>query len=103
MTKQAEAAKLAAVERTTGWRTMMGTPASRRVMWERFEVMGIYQVSPSVEPSALAFNEGRRSLALQVMNDLLAECPDLYDRMVAENRKRLAVELAQSQLDGGEE
>ena len=104
MTKKEQAAKLAAVERTEGWRTMMGTPASRRVMWEQFEVMGLYQVSPSVEPAALAFNEGRRSLALQVMNGLLAECPDLYDRMVTENRKRLAVELAQSQLnDGGEQ
>ena len=102
MTNQADAVKLAALERTAGWRTMMGTPASRRVMWERFEVMGIYQVSPTVEPAGLAFNEGRRSLALQVMNDLLAECPDLYDRMVSENRKRLAVELAQSQLEGGE-
>lgn len=103
MTNQADAVKLAALERTAGWRTMMGTPASRRVMWERFEVMGIYQVSPTVEPAGLAFNEGRRSLALQVMNDLLAECPDLYDRMVSENRKRLAVELAQSQLEGGDE
>ena len=103
MTNQADAVKLAAIERTAGWRTIMGTPASRRVMWERFEVMGIYQVSPTVEPAGLAFNEGRRSLALQVMNDLLAECPDLYDRMVTENRKRLAVELAQSQLEGGEE
>jgi hypothetical protein len=103
LTNQTDAVKLAALERTAGWRTMMGTPASRRVMWERFEVMGIYQVSPTVEPAGLAFNEGRRSLALQVMNDLLAECPDLYDRMVTENRKRLAVELAQSQLEGGEE
>jgi len=103
LTNQADAVKLAAIERTAGWRTIMGTPASRRVMWERFEVMGIYQVSPTVEPAGLAFNEGRRSLALQVMNDLLAECPDLYDRMVTENRKRLAVELAQSQLEGGEE
>jgi hypothetical protein len=103
LTNQTDAAKLAAVERTTGWRTIMGTPASRRVMWERFEVMGIYQVSPTVEPAGLAFNEGRRSLALQVMNDLLAECPDLYDRMVTENRKRLAVELAKSQLNGGDE
>ena len=103
MTNQADAVKLAAIERTAGWRTIMGTPASRRVMWERFEVMGIYQVSPIIEPYALAYNEGKRSLALQVMNDLLAECPDLHDRMVSENRKRLAVELAQSQLEGGEE
>lgn len=102
MTKQAEAAKLAAIERREGWRTMMSTPAARRVMWERFEVMGIYQVSPTVEPAGLAFNEGRRSLALQVMNDLLVECPELYDRMVVENRARLAQERAAAELESEE-
>jgi hypothetical protein len=103
LTNRAEAAKLAAVERREGYRTMMGTPAARRVMWERFEVMGIYQAAPVIEPSALAYNEGRRSLALQVMADLLAECPELYDRMVVENRARLAQELAESEREETEE
>lgn len=94
---------MAEIYRGEGYRTMMGTPGARRVMWERFEVMGIYQVSPSVEPAALAFNEGRRSLALQVMNDLLAYCPDLYDRMVVENRKRLATEQAAANLENDDE
>lgn len=103
MTSKADADKLAAIERNDGYRTMMSTPASRRVMWERFEVMGIFQVSPSVEPAALAFNEGRRSLALQIMNDLLVECPEQYDRMVVENRARLARERAESELENDEE
>ena len=103
MTKKDEAAKLAAIERREGYRTMMSTPAARRVMWERFEVMGVYQVAPSVEHGALAFNEGRRSLALQVMNDLLQECPELYDRMVVENRARLAQERAESETEEAEQ
>ena len=77
----------------------MSTPASRRVMWERFEVMGIYQVTQSVEPGALAFNEGRRSLALQIMQDLLIECPELHDRMVIENRSRLRLEQAEAEKE----
>lgn len=99
MTKQEGAAKLAGIERRDGWRTIMSTPASRRVMWERFEVMGIYQVTQSVEPGVLAFNEGRRSLALQIMQDLLVECPELYDRMVIENRSRLRLEQAEAEKE----
>lgn len=102
MTRKTDAAKLAAIDRRDGYRTMMSTPAARRVMWERFEVMGIFQVAPSVEPAALAFNEGRRSLALQVMNDLLVECPEQYDRMVVENRARLAQERAAAELESEE-
>lgn len=94
---------MAEIDRREGYRTMMGTPGARRVMWERFEVVGIYRVSASLEPAALAFNEGRRSLALEVMNELLAYCPDLYDRMVVENRKRLATEQAAANLENGEE
>lgn len=74
----------------------MSTPAARRVMWERFEVCGIYQVAHNVEASALAFNEGRRSLALQTMNDLLHYCPEQYDQMVRENRARLRLENAEA-------
>ena len=82
---------------------MMGTPSARRVMWELFEFFGIYRASPGVDPQTMAWNEGRRSLALQVMNDLLAYCPDLHDRMVVENRKRLATEKAAANLENGEE
>jgi hypothetical protein len=103
LTSKQDADKLAIIERREGWRAIMSTPATRRVMWERFEVMGIYQVSPTVEPAGLAFNEGRRSLALQVMNDLLIECPELYDRMVVENRARLAQERAASEIKGEDE
>ena len=103
MTSKADADKLAAIQRTEGWKTIMSTPSSRRVMWERFEVMGIYQQHPVIEPIQLAFNEGRRSNALSVMVDLLAECPELYDRMVVENRARLAQEQAASELESENE
>lgn len=103
MTKTEEAAKLTAIERREGFRTMMSTPQSRRVMWERFEVWRVYQVAPSIEPQALAFNEGGRALALQVMHDLLAECPELYDRMVVENRARLLREQAEAQQENEEQ
>lgn len=97
MTSQDEAAKLADIERREGWKLIMSTPASRRVMWEQFEVMGIYQNAPSLEHGTLAYTEGRRSLGLQIMNGILANCPELYDRMVAENRERLLREKTEEQ------
>lgn len=100
MTSKEEATKLAQVKRSLGYRTMMSTPESRLVMWERFEVIGMYQVAPSMEPGVLAFTEGRRSAALQTYNDLLTYCPDLYDRMVEENRARL---IRENELTGTEE
>ena len=75
----------------------MSTPQSRRVMWEQFELMGIYQAAPSTEHGALAFTEGRRSLALQIMNGILANCPELYDRMTVENRARLRQEQTEEE------
>lgn len=95
LTNEDEAAKLAAneaAEIAQGYTTMMSTTQSRRVMWDRFEVFGIYQAAPSVETQALAWNEGRRCLALQVMHDLILHCPELYDLMVVENRDRLSRE-----------
>lgn len=89
MSSQAEADKLATIERQQGYQTMMSTPQSRRVMWERFEIWAIYQAAKSTEPSAMAWHEGKRCGALEVMHDLLAFVPELYDLMVRENRERL--------------
>lgn len=102
MTSKEERAKLADIERREGWKLIMSTPASRRVMWEQFELMGIYQSSSSVDAGALAFNEGRRSLALQIMNGILANCPELYDRMTVENRARLRQEQTEEELENNQ-
>lgn len=93
LTSDDEAAKLAAIEAAEfkrGFEQIMATPESRRVIWDQFEAFGIYQVSASVDSAPLQFNEGRRSLALQIMNGVLAHCPEQWDRMVVENRARLA-------------
>lgn len=79
----------------------MSSRSSRRVMWERFEVFGIYQAPASVDPHVLAYDAGKRTLALQIMNDLLAECPELYDLMIIENRERLQRENFEEQQRSG--
>jgi hypothetical protein len=103
LTKKQEAAKLAEADRRDGWRHMMATPASRRVMWEQFEIVSLFQVSRSIEPGPLAFNEGRRSVAIQLVTDLLNYCPEQYDRMVVENRARLALEKTESDQEADQQ
>lgn len=99
LSNQAEADKL---ERQMGYQTIMSTVQARRVIWERFEVIGVYQVAASIEHGALAFTEGRRSSGLQLFNDLITYVPELYDLMVKENRERLLRE-AQEQQTGSDE
>ena len=103
LTKAQEAAKLAEADRRDGWRHMMATPAARRVMWEQFEIVSLFQVSRSIEPGPLAYNEGRRSVAIQVVTDLLTYCPEQYDRMVVENRARLALEKTESDQEADQQ
>lgn len=97
MTSKEERAKLADIERREGWKLIMSTPASRRVMWDTFEIHGIYQASPGLDAQTMAWNEGKRSLALQVMNSMLENCPELYDRMYVENRARLRQEQTEEE------
>lgn len=99
MTNKEQRAKLAANERREGWQTIMSTPASRRVMWEIFEMQRLYQVAMSTDHGALAFSEGRRSVGIQVMDQMLAHCVDQHDRMVAENRHRMSIERAEEELE----
>jgi len=99
LSNKAEADKL---ERQMGYQTIMSTVQARRVIWERFEVVAIYQAAPNQEHGQLAFNEGKRCNALQLMSDLIAYVPELYDLMVKENRERLLRE-AQEQQTGSDE
>lgn len=89
LSNQAEADKLASIDRKIGYETIMSTVQARRVIWERFEVMAVYQAAPNQDHGTLAFNEGKRCNALQLMSDLIAHVPELYDLMVKENRERL--------------
>lgn len=97
MTSKEERAKLADIERREGWKLIMSTPASRRVMWEVFQIHGIYHASVGVDAQTLAWNEGKRSVALQVMNDMLTHCPELHDCMTVENRARLRQEQTEEE------
>lgn len=97
------AQKAAELELVEGHKTLMSTPASRRVVWDILGQSAIYQVARVVEHGALAFTEGRRSAALELMHQMLTHCPELYDRMVVENRHRLSVEKRQAEQEDNDQ
>lgn len=94
---QREEAKLAKEEThqlLNGLLYTAAAPAGRRWLWHLLASAGIY--SPSYADNALrtAYNEGRRSLGLEILNLLTEEAPEAYLLMQKEHaddyRNRLA-------------
>lgn len=49
-------------------RTLLAVPAFRRFMLTVIEMSGVFEAAP--DPERMAFREGRRSLALEILRDL---------------------------------
>lgn len=67
-------------------RWAMRNRRSRRIMFVLLARAGVFRLSFDPDPRITAFNEGRRSYGLQLMDDLLRVTPSLYDEMIQENR-----------------
>lgn len=66
-------------------RAVMSTPAGRRFVWHIIDDMaGTFGKSFTGEPLSSAFNEGRRSIGLNLMNEAQALAPDAYKLAFAE-------------------
>ncbi len=70
-------------------RQVMGTYAGRAFVWRILERARIYQSSYTPNPHDTAFNEGRRSAGLALMDDLDVACPGQIEVM---RREALAAE-----------
>ena len=65
-------------------RAVMGGPVGRRFMRRLLEQAGLYSSSFTSEASGMAYNEGRRSVAIALMRELHRVCPEDWVRMVRE-------------------
>lgn len=70
-------------------REVLNTQAGRDFFWDVLERAGLHSGSFSTEALAMAFNEGRRSVALDIAGDAQRVCPELYMQSL---RERLDVE-----------
>lgn len=87
MARELEAADLRAV---------MGTAEGRRFMWRLLGRCGFLSASFNHSGSIMAFNEGRRGVALELFHEIEQVCPEQYLAMQGEaiEAARKAAELA---------
>lgn len=67
-------------------RWLMSYPQGRRLMHKLIDLSGVHSVSFTGNSNTF-FNEGRRSLGLEFMQDAYAHATDDYLMMLAEHRK----------------
>ncbi|AYC20072.1 hypothetical protein DZA65_03197 [Dickeya dianthicola] len=63
---------------------VMESQQGRRIVWSMLEQGKVFGVCFAVDPNVTAFNEGRRNLALTLLQRVMQHCPDLYLKMAAE-------------------
>lgn len=76
------------VARLDFYRAVMLTQPGRAVMWDLLARAGIYETSYDNLAMAMARNEGRRMLGLELLADLVELDKDLYLLMETEARAR---------------
>lgn len=65
-------------------RFILNSPQGRRFFWRHLTVCGIYKISADQSGSWTYYNEGKRRIALELMQEIVRDCPDLYLLMVKE-------------------
>ncbi len=67
---------------------VMNTECGRRFIWKILSASGVFHSSFSSDPYSTAFNEGARNKGLELFNNLLSVCPDLYLVMAKEDKEQ---------------
>ncbi|MDD9340221.1 MAG: hypothetical protein PV362_11360 [Providencia heimbachae] len=67
---------------------VMNTESGRRFIWKILSASGVFHSSFSSDPYSTAFNEGARNKGLELFNNLLSVCPDLYLVMAKEDKEQ---------------
>jgi hypothetical protein len=70
-------------------RHIVATPEGRRLYWKQMEDCGIFQTSFTGEVNSTMFNEGRRSVGLKMLFDLMDAKPSAFEQMKRENDSEL--------------
>lgn len=65
---------------------LMGNKQGRRFMWRLLGAAGVFHSSFSTNNAAMAFNEGKRNIGLQQLNDIMEHCPGHYNTMLSEQK-----------------
>ena len=89
--KAIKAARQAEAERSIVVLGLMSSPAGRNWVHSILVDCGIFHQTFSLNALAMAFNEGKRSVSLQLLADVVRWAPDQYIQMMREaNDKEIA-------------
>jgi len=86
--QQEKAARLAERERQEVITSIMSTPAGRAWLWDTLAGCHIFVTTFIPDSNASAFQEGRRSIGLSLLADIMAACPDYYIQAMRESNER---------------
>lgn len=65
-------------------RWMLAKPEGRRIAWRFLTVCGVFRTSYSGEANGTIYQEGRRSVGLEFLNDILEAKPSAFNEMQQE-------------------
>ena len=86
--EQAKRDRVAMLHALESWQHMLDEYDGRQVLWSILESCGIYRSSFSQSSKQMAFNEGRRTVGLLVLNQVLTVAPNAYNLMRNEAQER---------------
>ena len=70
-------------------RSIIKLPEGRRIWWKSMCESGVFRRSYNGDTLGTMFNEGRRSLGLDLLNDLLEAKPEVFSQMQQEHQSEL--------------
>jgi len=63
---------------------LMSSRQGRRIMWRLMAMGRTFQLSFNTNAMTMAFNEGNRNLGLQLLDEVMKLCPELFPVMEKE-------------------
>ena len=74
-------AKLAQERNDAELEALINTPGGAYLVWRILHECGVYNVAGTIEPQHLAFHEGRRSVGLWLMSEVMTIDERLYSKV----------------------
>lgn len=86
---KAEIAKRRRERNLNDIRHIVATVEGRRLYWNLMVTCGIFKTTFTGETNGTMFNEGRRSIGLKMLYDLMEAKPSVFEQMKRENDSEL--------------
>jgi hypothetical protein len=84
-TQRKDAQRADALNADKDFTWVMSDARGRRVIWQQLADAGLYRTSFNVDPSVMAFSEGKRDVGLRLLATLIRVTPAQYLLMQKEN------------------